>query len=318
LPCRQSVKKRYYIPQGAGVHDDAAIDRIDAVESQSTASEQREMKHPSFLNWFLLVLSVVISAITILAVIPPLLSARLAEFWPVPKPQLALLVVLTLTLVALVGLVHQRRYLSWLRREFDASKRDAEERARRHAARVYALLNVSRMLGSWSDINKVFDSVTDMCVEIFHSDSASLMLVDNDTGELVVTAASGCNVDPKILGARQRVGEGVAGYAAERCEAMLLRGSDTSDKYPGLTLKTPSITASMVVPIMVRDELVGVINATSRASEAEYDKDDLRALQVFAENVGTCIRHTEHMDWMRATIQNLQDTIKRPSSGSPV
>jgi signal transduction protein with GAF and PtsI domain len=66
----------------------------------------------------------------------------------------------------------------------------------------------------------------------------------------------------------------------------------------------------MVVPIILRDELVGVLNVSTRSRKTIYDENDLKTLQVFAENVGACIRHTEQASWMRQTIRNLQESIK--------
>ena len=61
---------------------------------------------------------------------------------------------------------------------------------------------------------------------------------------------------------------------------------------------------------MVRDELVGVLNISSRAPNTIYVEEDLRALEVFAENAGTCIRQAERAEWMRQTI----DRMHRQSS----
>jgi hypothetical protein len=47
-----------------------------------------------------------------------------------------------------------------------------------------------------------------------------------------------------------------------------------------------------------------VINVASERPGTVYDDEDLRALQVFAENVGSCIRHTQQAEWMRQLIQH--------------
>jgi GAF domain-containing protein len=71
------------------------------------------------------------------------------------------------------------------------------------------------------------------------------------------------------------------------------------------------LTAAMVVPIMVRDELVGVLNISSRAPDTTYVEEDLRALEVFAENAGTCIRQAERSEWMRQTIDRMHNQNNR-------
>ncbi|MCK5620290.1 MAG: GAF domain-containing protein, partial [Candidatus Krumholzibacteria bacterium] len=69
-----------------------------------------------------------------------------------------------------------------------------------------------------------------------------------------------------------------------------------------------------VVPVLLRDELVGVLNIRSRDLKSRYTDDDLQALMVFAENVGTVIRHSEHVEWMRKTIQS----HCAPQQGAPI
>jgi GAF domain-containing protein len=77
------------------------------------------------------------------------------------------------------------------------------------------------------------------------------------------------------------------------------------------------LTAAMVVPIMVRDELVGVLNISSRAPHTIYMEEDLRALEVFAENAGTCIRQAERSEWMRQTIEKMRNQNTREKKASP-
>jgi hypothetical protein len=46
---------------------------------------------------------------------------------------------------------------------------------------------------------------------------------------------------------------------------------------------------------------------STRSAQIEFNLDDVRALQAFAENVGAAIRHAEQAEWMRATIRRLQE-----------
>jgi cytochrome c oxidase subunit IV/putative methionine-R-sulfoxide reductase with GAF domain len=278
--------------------------------SAASRSVRTGLNRQSYLNWSLLVIAFLIIALGIITVVPPLLSEQLAAVWPMPKPQMVLIVVLSLALLTLTGLTHQQRYIAMLRREFERSQADEIARAKKHTNRMFALLNVSRVLGSSSDIEKIFDSITDMCVEAFNCDTASLMLFDNDTQELVIKSAAGQSVPSTMLGARLKLGEGIAGWAAKKGSPLLMgRDFDPTD-YPELQLKNALLTSAMVVPIMLRDELVGVMNVSTRSRKIEYEKDDLRALHVFAENIGSCIRHTEQASWMRQTIRNLQEAVK--------
>jgi signal transduction protein with GAF and PtsI domain len=113
-----------------------------------------------------------------------------------------------------------------------------------------------------------------------------------------------------MLGVRVKLGEGIAGWAAKTGQSLRIGSDFKPAEHPELALKNIALTSALVVPIMLRDELIGVLNVSTRSRKMSYDDDDLKALQVFAENVGSCVRHAEQASWMRQTIRNLQDTVK--------
>jgi len=283
--------------------------KTQPVDARQTQVATR-IHQSAYTNWFLIATVVLLTLVSLVSVLPPMFSDQFAKFWLFSKPQMMVIAGLTLTLILLAGLAHQRRYLVALRRQFEASQQAERERAQRHTARTYALLNVSRVMVEQSDLQTVFDSITKICMDAFACDQASLMLFDRESTSLVVRAVSGKLIPEGILGTRQPLGKGVAGFVAQRREPLVLR-SDQRTSLPGLELKNRELTASMIMPVILRDELVGVINVSTRAPEANFEDEDLRALAVFAENVGAAIRHTEQAEWMRATIRKLQSQKDR-------
>jgi len=278
--------------------------------SDANRSVRSGLERHRFLNWSLLFIAGLILLLGVVTVLPPILSDRLAEMWPWPKPQMILIVVLSLALLTLTGLLHQQRYIAFLRKQFEQTQAEEVARAKKHTNRMYALLNVTRMLSTTYDLEHVFDGVTSTCVEGFNCHQASLMLFDKETNELVVRSVSGMSVPSTMMGSRLAIGEGIAGWAAKNRQALIIGRDFDPSHYPELVLRNTSLSSAMVVPIILRDELVGVLNVSSRSRKVNYDKDDLKALEVFAENVGSCIRHTEQANWMRQTVQQLQQSLK--------
>jgi transcriptional regulator with GAF, ATPase, and Fis domain len=270
----------------------------------SIGGVQVSIKRGSYMNWSLIAIVVMLTLMSVVSVLPPVLSSHLSEIWLFSKPQMLVIVGLSLTLLLLAGLAHQMRYLRALREQFAAVQKNERERSERHTARLYALLNMGRVMVTQSDLQTVFDSITKLCCDAFGCDQASLMVFDAEADALEVRAASGKNVPEGMLGARQPIGKGISGWVAQKREPLLLAPSQPN--IPGLELRKKDLLAAMVVPIILRDELVGVINASSRNAAVEFDHDDVRALQAFAENVGAAIRHAEQAEWMRATIRKLQ------------
>jgi transcriptional regulator with GAF, ATPase, and Fis domain len=275
-----------------------------ASHAENTGKVETRIERSSYVNWFLIATVVLLTAISSLSVLPAVVSDRISSFWIFSKPQMMVIVALTLTLILLAGLAHQQRYLNALRAQFEANQRRERERAERHTARLYALLNMGRVMVAQSDLQTVFDSITKLCCDAFGCDQASLMLVDGTGATLEVRAVSGKSVPEGVLGAKQPVGTGVAGWVAQKREPLLL--SHDRQDIPGLEARKKDLTAAMVVPVILRDELVGVLNVSARSKSVTFDQDDMRALQAFAENVGAAVRHAEQAEWMRATIRKLQ------------
>lgn len=258
-------------------------------------------------NWFFLSGVLVLTTIGLASSIPPLMSEGIARFWPWGKTDLVLLVGLSLVVLAFVGyLTQQQRVVLLVHKRLQQFKEDYEKRMEQHTARLYALANISHIMGTETDLESLFQSITRICAETFDCHRVSLMLLDNERNDLVVRSVCG-QYDVNMLDVRVKVGEGIAGWAAAHRTPLLLTNPEDYDKYPDLKFTNRSLTSTMVVPIFVRDELVGVINVASKSLGASYDGNDIRALQVFAENAGVCIRHAEQVSWLRHLIPNLEN-----------
>ncbi|HEY5133225.1 MAG TPA: GAF domain-containing protein, partial [Candidatus Krumholzibacteriaceae bacterium] len=256
-------------------------------------------------NWLFVAAVLILTTIGLGTAIPPLINERIARFWPWVKTDMVLIIglsVIVLVFVAYLG--QQQRHVIRIHKEIKLVREESDKRLRQHANRLMALTSISHIISVETDLQNIFDRITKMCVETFCCYRASLMLFEGETGELVVRSVSG-HSDVEILHLRQRLGEGIAGYAAQHREPILLSCPSDYAKYPGLEYKDPTLTSAMVVPIIVRDDLVGVLNVSSRSEDIIYESEDLLALQGFASSAGACIRHTEHANWMRKMVPHL-------------
>jgi transcriptional regulator with GAF, ATPase, and Fis domain len=254
-------------------------------------------------NWILLVGICVASTLGLATAVLPLVQQHLDNLWPWAHTQTVLLSGFILAvLAAVLYLSDQQRRAAAVHRELVLAREKATERMRRHNARLEALLNVSRIMGSETSLQAVFDSIAETCLGAFDCERVSLMLLDKTAQELEVRSARGHRNVDEVVGSRCRVGQGTAGRVAETGEALVL-GPGVSPQGPALESENLQVGSAMVVPILVRGELTGVLNVASDARAIRYDDEDLQALKVFAENVGTCIRHAEQAEWMRQMIR---------------
>jgi len=265
--------------------------------------ESHKLERQLAKNWYLLAGLTIVSTLGLIIAIAPVLGDKLAQVWPWDNTHIVLLAGLTACIGILIWhLTMQRGKINEVLGHMTRMQDDADTRGRQQRARLHALLNVSRMMGAVTDPKNIFQGITNTCLEIFECQQASLMIIKENTDELEVRAATGHLDGNKITDSSSNVGQGIAGWVAHHQRPLVLNPDTDMSKYPDLKLNNLNITAAMVVPIVTRNELVGVLNISTRVPDTTYTDDDVRAIEVFAENAGAFIRHSERAEWMRQVI----------------
>ena len=278
---------------------------------KSTLSEAEALEKLSWRNWTAMVAVILLTTIGLYTGVFPEIRDRVGTFWPWAGTDEALTGGLTLIMLLFTAyLTQQQRQVMALRKRLKKSYLEANEGMQMHCERLFALLNVTRTLATETDPEAIFECITTACRETFEAQRVSLMLLDRETEELAVRAATGHRKLEEVRQHRMKMGEGIAGWVAQHRQPLILGKSIDVTRYPGFK-PSGDIHAAMVVPILVRDELVGVLNVGGRKGEREYEEGDLQALMVFAENAGITCRHAEQTNWMRATIQRLDAELRQ-------
>ncbi len=242
-------------------------------------------------NWYVLLGVAVGCTVGLASAMVPMLRTGWAGVWPWQDTTYVLLIGLSLVVAGLgVTLTHRQREIVTIRKRFQQLQDQTGARTVTHRLRVLALLNIARVTVGRSDLQGVLDGITNLCMEGFDCQQVSLMLLDRRTHELEARSATGHESLALVLGAHRRVGQGVSGWVAKRRQPVLINSPLDARHYPGLELRDPSLSAAMVVPIVVGDDLIGVLNVSSRSSETRYTEEDLYTLGIFAENVGVCVQ----------------------------
>jgi transcriptional regulator with GAF, ATPase, and Fis domain len=278
--------------------------------SSSEASviiENADLERRSWRNWMLLA-SVCLVAVAGLAVAVYPLVKQSPGGWPWDGTRTALLFGMSVLMLSFVTyLTHQQRALNTVRRKLNGVQQKAQQESERHRSRLLALLDISQTMNAQVGLQEIFDAITSVCARSFKADRSSLMLLDGKTDELVVRSLSGQPPSESILNLRQSSGAGIAGWVARNRRPLLLGDGDEASRYPGLQLDDPSIASSMVMPIILRNELVGVLSVATFDNQVCYDERDLQTLEAFAEHAGGCIRHGEHVTWLRSMVDKYRE-----------
>jgi len=215
--------------------------------------------------------------------------------------------VLTVSMVAMVALAMYRYHRAF--KALERLQRRAPEPSRKQYGYFMALLRITRLLGSSAGLQDTLDGITQTALDLFEAEQTSILLFNETSRDLEVRSAAGLLGAAGVVGQRQDLGKGIAGQVAMTGEPVLMGRDVDRERFPGARKNAYNISASMVVPIRLREELVGVLCVSRRTPGRNYDPEDLNLVQVFAEVVAVYIRRTQQATWMRETIHRLESLV---------
>ncbi len=155
----------------------------------------------------------------------------------------------------------------------------AYERERRFAAEGQVLNQISKEITSQLDLNHVFNLILEKALELTHSNRGNLMIYDRDRNDLWMAAEHG--VIEEMKGMRHSLDKGVVGYAAKTRQMLNVDLSQPpwNDVYLDYF---PGTLSELAVPMLVGEELHGVLNVES-LSPHNYSERDERLLWGLAD-----------------------------------
>lgn len=144
-------------------------------------------------------------------------------------------------------------------------------KAKRTAKELYSTLRMDELLVSFLDV----------ALKLTNAEGGSIMVVDPSKGELVVTVFKG--LDGKVTQkTRQKVGEGLAGLAAQKRASFLIDGKTIQEEIRHL-LKRPEIKHSLVLPLMSNGSVFAVLNIHTTNPKSSIEEETIRRLQNLSE-----------------------------------
>jgi len=164
---------------------------------------------------------------------------------------------------------------------------------------VSRLHDAGRAVNSVHELDHVLGTILNGVVDMLGAETGSVFLVEDD--ELRGVAAVG---NERALGARVSFGEGIAGRVAVVRNALLINGAASDGAFPGLRPRRNPVESAISVPMIERDQLIGVLNVTAPATHV-FNHRDLEAARAFAEYAAAAIAKARLYDNSRRKSEEL-------------
>ena len=154
-------------------------------------------------------------------------------------------------------------------------------------ARLRGFQSITDAALSRLDDRDLLAELLDRTREVLQADTAAVLLLDFDSGQLIATAAAGLEEEVS-QGVRIPVGRGFAGrIAAEHKPVVLDRVDHTTVLNPILWAK--GIQSMMGVPMVAGGRVTGVLHVGS-LTPRRFTRDDVELLQLAADRAAAAVR----------------------------
>lgn len=154
---------------------------------------------------------------------------------------------------------------------------------RRYIAALQEFQETVKQFTPEQDVLTLLDQTMDGALDLLDAADASLMLVDEETEELVFVLVQGA-VRETLPGYRIGRREGIAGWVAEHAEPTIVNAVRTDVRFlPEVDERFGFETRSLVgVPLVTRGKVLGVLEVLNKRSGEDFTEDDASLLSILA------------------------------------
>jgi signal transduction histidine kinase len=152
-------------------------------------------------------------------------------------------------------------------------------------------------------LDELLGALLERTRQILEVDTCAILLLDEDTNELVTRAALGLE-DEVQQGMRVPVGGGFAGLIAAEKRPVILDDVDHAHVLNPL-LREKGIKSMLGVPLVVEGEVRGVLHVGSLAPRA-YEDGEVELLQLVADRAALAIEHARLFEAERAARERIE------------
>ncbi len=179
------------------------------------------------------------------------------------------------------------------------------------------IFEATRAIASTLRLSELLETVMRLASEVVRAESGSLLLMDHATGELYFDVALG-DKGGALQQVRLKKGEGIAGWVAENLKPAVV--NDVA-KDPRWTRKADNKTqfqtkAILAVPMLVKDKLVGVMEAINRSDNSPFTDIDVQMLETFASQAAIAIENARLFESIRQEKEKMSTILGEMIEGA--
>jgi GAF domain-containing protein len=171
------------------------------------------------------------------------------------------------------------------------------QRAEKHGVRLETARHVASVIARELDLKDCLERILDVTTDLLGARYATIQLVDEATGELVVHAQKGLKGKRGMSDLyRIKMGRGVTGLVAQERRTIRTGNVKELPYYENFFHK--GTRSEMATPLVEHDKVIGVLNVEDPRENA-FSEDDEELFKLLAEHVVIAIQNARRVEALR-------------------
>ncbi len=148
------------------------------------------------------------------------------------------------------------------------------------------------------DLSQLLNRILQKAFEMFDADRGVILLLDRETGEAIPAASKDRNAESG--GQEIRISRAILNEVLNERNALLSSDAQMDSRFGGSkSIIIQGVRATMTVPLMYRERLLGLIHLDSQLTSGIFTEKDLTLLGGFANQAGYAIEHSRLVERAR-------------------
>jgi Nif-specific regulatory protein len=175
---------------------------------------------------------------------------------------------------------------------------------------LQALYEISQILNSITDIDRLLDRVMDIALQTVEGERGFLVLVEADSTELKVRTAR--NISPESALSVSEISRSIVQGVLETQQGVLTVDALTDPRFAGAeSVIFKQIHAVMAVPFLLRGKQLGAIYLDSKTRRTGFTDESLSFLKAFSNLAAVAIENARLMESLRDENYQLRTEVQR-------
>lgn len=197
-------------------------------------------------------------------------------------------------------LLFARRAMEDLERRIQAQEKERNQ--------LRAFQDIGAAINSSLDLNEVLSEVMDAIIQLTQAERAILLLLEEESGELVVQVAR--NMDRETIEKSQsfEISRSIVQTVAKTGEAVVTTNAQADPRFSAQeSIISYNLRSILCAPLRIKEKIIGVIYADNRVASGIFGDADRDMLAAFANQAAVAIENARLFREIRNHLQEITE-----------